>query len=1537
MADIGLVEGTLKMRVDEFSGALDKAASQLKHFEAAPKAAVMAVSDLEKQLKKLASTPSMRADAASSAKSLANVKAETRALEEQVAVLKRGPAAVAALNREREVMNRLLATGVSRESAYGKQIEEQIRKHQRYREEVRKLSDTTQTFGARTQAVGQKMTALGGQLTASVTVPLAAASGFLVKSASDFESSFAGVRKTVDATEMQFASLAAGMRELAKTIPVNVNELNKIGESAGQLGIKTENILDFTNTVAALGVTTNLSADAAATSLARLANITGLAQDKFSNIGSAIVGLGNNFATTESEILEFGLRIAAAGDIAGLTESQILGVSAAMSSVGVEAEAGGTAVQKVLLGMTQAVAQGNKDLAIFAKTAGMSAAEFSKAFKEDAGGAFQAFVEGLGVQGKSAFNTLETLKLEDQRLIKAFLSLSNAGDLLSRSVALSTAEFAANTALAKEAEQRYNTFASQLQLFWNEVRDAAITLGQSLLPVLRDVLTAVKPAIDFFARFALAFADLPKPIRAAGLGLVALLAAMGPIMYVGGNMVLLFGQLSAAAQTFALRMGATAGAIGLVVVALTTAVMWSEKLKQSLDREIESIVKANNAHGERVKVLRQVQEAVAAGGTPLITEAQAKMLQAGLEASRKKAAELRAELEKLKAIQDPRTQSITDQSITRVSSALQVAEREAKKFANALLVSRPAAEAAAAGADVFNSKIDNLITSTKEASKAGQEWAEHIYEQQRALEGKQWEDHVTALQQMEDALDDAIKKERERAEAVRAYNAARQAAGIVDLAKLREEVGWEEKRVAAMKDGAKGLRDWAVAKQVADYAARTNATPAMIKEFERLLKLLGLLKGQVDDYAEAVKQIKENFVRGVQTAMADFFMQVLEGGGNAFKNFGKALKQLLFKTLAEYLAQWLITQAKMLVASLKRIAVEAAAQKAANSGGSGGGGGMNMGSFANMFKGASGGASAGAMGGGASAGGGVTGGAISGGGTGAVAGTSSTTATGAAAGAGAAAAAVIVIAAFAAYRKSLKDARYKKTYGTRANLSMAGGELSDNWMGALDQTGPRAAQLLRDTFQGMSDAIGVGLKGMQDVSIKIRNDKKYFDAMVGGEVIGRFNSLEEATIAAAKKVFTSGKMAAALDPLMEAVIKGFQGKDPQKLAEAVTLTRQVQDTFFGVTAMERSILSARQQIESFTHSLVELGMRAGEARQVGMMNAVNTFRDLWAQLSGKQMSPQEQQANAERSKKLLILQVTLYMAELRAKAEHLKSSIRIMQMEFGAGRNNLLAEGALASAEAELNGDILMAGKEYLKGRAQLAGQNVDLMNAELQAIAAILEELDKLIAEISIGKIRIGGIGGGGGRGGGGGDAQSFRDMWKEALKALRDWAKGLKLSQLSPLTPVQRLREAQAQVAAAMAAISGGGQRGLAALQNLPQLLEALLSEAGGVFGTSTAGYQQIFAQIQALVAQVLGGDLPENIRAQIEALFGGGSSGTGPASNSNTGVGQRVRVDFDPVTMRLDTANSHLAAIKTHTSRTANGVDELVRTNRSRTPAR
>lgn len=377
-------------------------------------------------------------------------------------------------------------------------------------------------------ATSQKLKDFGRSWTRNVTLPTVAVTALAGKAAVDWESAFAGVRKTVNATEKQYASMEKGIRSMSLHIPVAANELAGIAEAAGQLGIKRKAILGFTRTIADLGVATNLAGDEGATTLARFANITQMPQSQFDRLGSTIVALGNAGASTEKDIAMMGLRIAAAGNYVGMSEAQILGFANALSSVGIEAEAGGTSISQVIKTINSAVATGGGKLAKFAKVSGLSGEEFAKSWKRDASTALTGWIEGLSrlkKEGKDVPAVLNGLdpKLRGVRVQDTLLRAAGAGALLRESLGLGVKAWKENNALTEEAQKRYKTVASRLQILKNKVIDAGVSLGQELLPPLIDFVEFVGPKVGAVAE---AFGALPGPVKATALGFLIL---TGPV------------------------------------------------------------------------------------------------------------------------------------------------------------------------------------------------------------------------------------------------------------------------------------------------------------------------------------------------------------------------------------------------------------------------------------------------------------------------------------------------------------------------------------------------------------------------------------------------------------------------------------------------------------------------------------------------------------------------------------------------------------------------------------------------------------------------------------------------------------------------------------------------------------------------------------------------------------------------------------------------------------------------------------------------
>lgn len=449
---------------------------------------------------------------------------------------------------------------------------------------------------------GQSIEKVGGSLTKGLTVPLAAGAVAVTTAAIQWESAFAGVKKTVDEVvdsngrvTYSYKDLENGLRGLSKELPSSHKEIAAVAEAAGQLGIQTPNVVGFTKTMIDLGESTNMSAETAATELARFANITGMSQDKFSNLGSSLVALGNNFATTEGEISAMSLRLAGAGKQIGMSESEILGFSAALSSVGIEAEAGGSAFSKVMVNMqlaaekgmgafdelislgdksgvsfdqmSVAIDKGGKTLKAtagqmglttkefksmykeadksatslqqFAEVAGMTNAEFGNMFKKDPSKAIMKFVEGLSEaekNGKSAIAVLDDMDIKEVRLRDSLLRAANASGIFGDAIEMSNKAFGENSALAEEAGKRYETTESKLKMLKNEAVDAAIDLGGPFVDALRDGLEASKPMIKSLGNLATKFSEASPEKQKFIVGMLGATAAAGPLLSVTGKL-----------------------------------------------------------------------------------------------------------------------------------------------------------------------------------------------------------------------------------------------------------------------------------------------------------------------------------------------------------------------------------------------------------------------------------------------------------------------------------------------------------------------------------------------------------------------------------------------------------------------------------------------------------------------------------------------------------------------------------------------------------------------------------------------------------------------------------------------------------------------------------------------------------------------------------------------------------------------------------------------------------------------------------------
>ena len=345
--------------------------------------------------------------------------------------------------------------------------------------------------------VGSTMRSVGSTSMLYMTMPAVAGMGTAIKSSIDWEQALAGVAKTTNMSGSELNKMGNEITKMSNTMPFAATEIAGVAEAAGQLGIKKQDITSFTRTMMNLGVATNLTADEAATEFARFANAANMPIKDVDRLGSTVVALGNSTATTEKEIVDMAQRLAGAGAQAGFSSDEIMSVSAAMSSVGIESEAGGTAMTQIWNKMTKAVAEGGDTLDSFAQTAGVSGKEFAQIWENNPSKALSMFVKGLGeTEGgaKGVLKALDDVGIKGIREADTIRRMANNHQVLDKALKTGSEGWKENSALTNEANIRYETMGSKLKMLKNTFINFARTIGDAVAPIvsfLADKLTGL--------------------------------------------------------------------------------------------------------------------------------------------------------------------------------------------------------------------------------------------------------------------------------------------------------------------------------------------------------------------------------------------------------------------------------------------------------------------------------------------------------------------------------------------------------------------------------------------------------------------------------------------------------------------------------------------------------------------------------------------------------------------------------------------------------------------------------------------------------------------------------------------------------------------------------------------------------------------------------------------------------------------------------------------------------------------------------------
>lgn len=506
-------------------------------------------------------------------------------------------------------------------------LDAELKNNEKYMEEARQSADGCATsidqYGKRAKEAGEESEEFGDKSMQAVETLASAlkAAGLAktfkeiadaimacVDASIEFESAMASVKRTVGGTDEEISAMGDTFKEMSTTMPITASELAQIASAAGQLGIARENVVAFTEIMGKLATTTDLTAESAATLLAQFANITSLDPANYDRLGATVASLGDATATTASKVVEMSQGMAASASIAGFSEREILAYAAAIGSLGIEAQAGSTAMSTLIQTIYKAVETGSDSLEQFASVADMTAAEFTTAFRENAAGAIAQFISGLSDverNGSSAIVILDELGITNQRQLKAIQGLSEAGGLLVNTIAQANQAWEENTALTEKAGVMYETTESKLAMCENAFNNVKVAIGDDLTPVLDDLADAGTDAFSWAAEFVEEHPEVTSAISAVAAGVGVLTVAVTGYTVATKVAIPLITDFKAA---LAGPIGPTALAITTLVAAVGAFIATLPEATNETEELLESLSASQKAFEETTSGIRQGAE-----------------------------------------------------------------------------------------------------------------------------------------------------------------------------------------------------------------------------------------------------------------------------------------------------------------------------------------------------------------------------------------------------------------------------------------------------------------------------------------------------------------------------------------------------------------------------------------------------------------------------------------------------------------------------------------------------------------------------------------------------------------------------------------------------------------------------------------------------------------------------------------------------------------------------------------------------------------
>nr|DAH82603.1 MAG TPA: minor tail protein [Bacteriophage sp.] len=424
---------------------------------------------------------------------------------------------------------------------------------QQIQENAKNFKSTVESAGEGMQNAGKKMTSVGNTLTKTVTTPIIGMGTATAKLASDFETSMAKVSTIADTSQVPIEDLQSAILDLSKETGVAASDIAESVYSAISAGQSTGDAVAFVTESTKLAKAGFTDAATSVDVLTTVMNAYGSSAGTAEEIANKLIQTQNLGKTTVNELGSSIGKVIPTANMFGVSLDNITSAYVTTTKNGIATAESTTYINSML----NELGKGGSTVSDILKE------KTGKSFKElmddgnsltDVLGIVQQHCDETGMSIADVFSSQEAGK-------GAATLIQHAEDFNGAMTSMQNSAGTLQTAFDKMDNTSAENFAKAL----NEVKIAGIQIGQTVLPAVAPVITELSNLVSGAAE---QFGKLSPEMQQMIIKGVALAAAAGPILSIGGKITTGAGKVVSSFGNIAGKIGslgsAASGASGPV-------------------------------------------------------------------------------------------------------------------------------------------------------------------------------------------------------------------------------------------------------------------------------------------------------------------------------------------------------------------------------------------------------------------------------------------------------------------------------------------------------------------------------------------------------------------------------------------------------------------------------------------------------------------------------------------------------------------------------------------------------------------------------------------------------------------------------------------------------------------------------------------------------------------------------------------------------------------------------------------------------------